>query len=131
MAEIEDIIEVRKQKKLDEERKAKEREEKIKREQEAAKREREYKKAAEKRKSIPPFVMLIAGAIVSVSMLLLRFSLKRMLPILLCVLIAFYIIGELMKMMFDRFALQNYEAKVLEGEVIEKEQETEEVEKES
>lgn len=125
MAEIEDIVEVRKQKKLDEERKAKEREEQIKREQEAARKEREYKKAAEKRKSIPPLVMLLAGSIVSVAMLLLHFSLKRMLPILLCVLLFFYIMGELMKWMLDRFAAQNHEAEMSEGEVIEKQQESE------
>lgn len=88
-------------------------------------KEQEQKKAeirAKKRKLIPPFLMLLAGAIVSITMFLLHYKAQDMLTILLCVLIVFYIAGELIKWMFDRFEAQIAEANMeKEGEVIEKE----------
>lgn len=83
--------------------------------------EREALKRAKRRKVIPPFVMLSAGAVISIAMYVLRYQLKDMLIILLCVLIVFYIAGELIKWMFDRFEAQIEEARLEEGEVIEKE----------
>lgn len=88
-------------------------------------RELEQKRAelrAKKRKLIPPFVMLAAGAVVSITMFVLHYKTKDMLIILLCVLIAFSIAGELLKWMLDRFEAQVEEARMDEGEVIEKEQ---------
>ena len=122
MEELGKVIEERKQKKLSEAEKAKEREEQLKKEQELSRKEALRRRAAKRRKALPAMVMLTAGAAASVTMLLLQFPLKKMLPILLGVLVFFFIIGELMKWMFDRFAKQNEEAAASEGEVIEKEQ---------
>lgn len=91
-------------------------------------REMEENKAlirAKKRRLIPPFVMLLAGAVVSITMFILHYKVKDMLVILLCVLVAFYIAGELIKWMFDRFEKQIMEAWLEDGEVIEKEPDTE------
>ena len=87
-------------------------------------REREQRKAeerAKKRKLIPPFVMLLSGAIVSISMYLWHYPFKDMLIVLLCVLVVFYIMGEIYKWMLDRFEAQIEQARMDEGEVIEKE----------
>lgn len=86
-------------------------------------RELEQKKAAiraKKRKLIPPFVMLLAGAIASITMFALHYKTKDMLIILLCVLLAFYIAGELLKWMLDRFEAQVEEERNNAGEVYEK-----------
>lgn len=82
-------------------------------------REREFR--AKKRKLIPPFVMLLAGAITSITMRILHYDTKTMLIILLCVLFGFYIGGCVIKGMLDRFEKQIEEADMEEGEVIEKE----------
>ncbi|MDD6810912.1 MAG: hypothetical protein PUD93_03455 [Lachnospiraceae bacterium] len=87
-------------------------------------REQEQKEAAlraKKRKLIPPFVMLFAGAVTSITMYVLHYSVKDMLVILLWVLIAFYIAGGLIKWMLDRFEAQIEQKRMEEGEVIEKE----------
>ncbi len=87
-------------------------------------REQEQKRAeirAKKRKLIPPFVMLLAGAIASITMYILHYKSKDMLVILLCVLLGFYIAGELLKWMLDRFEAQVAEARNDAGEVYEKE----------
>lgn len=86
-------------------------------------REQELKKAemrAKKRKLIPPFVMLLAGAIVSITMFVLHYKTKDMLVILLCVLLGFYVAGELLKWMLDRFEAQVMEARNDAGEFFEK-----------
>ncbi|MCM1261602.1 MAG: hypothetical protein NC313_02690 [Butyrivibrio sp.] len=83
--------------------------------------ERKAKERAKKRKLIPPFAMLSAGAVVSITMFVQHYEVKDMLIVLLCVLIAFYIAGELVKWMFDRFEAQIEAARLEEGEVIEKE----------
>ncbi len=82
-------------------------------------KEREAK--ARKRKLIPPFVMLSAGAIVSITMRVLHYETKTMLIVLLCVLLGFYAAGCVLKDMLDRFEHQIEEAAMEEGEVIEKE----------
>lgn len=82
-------------------------------------RERAFR--AKKRKLIPPFVMLTAGAATSITMRILHYEMKTMLIILLCVLIGFYIAGCIIKEMLDRFERQIEEAELEKGEVIEKE----------
>jgi len=85
------------------------------------KREEEERQArARKRKLIPPFVMLLAGAVTSITMRILHYEMKTMLIILLCVLIGFYFAGCVLKTMLDRFERQIEEAHMEEGEVIEK-----------
>lgn len=83
--------------------------------------ERERAFRARKRKLIPPFVMLTAGAATSITMRILHYEMKTMLIILLCVLIGFYIAGCIIKEMLDRFERQIEEAELEKGEVIEKE----------
>lgn len=82
-------------------------------------KEREIK--AKKRRLIPPFVMLSAGAVTSITMRLLHYEMRTMLVVLLCVLLGFYIAGCILKNMLDRFEHQIEEAAMEEGEVIEKE----------
>ncbi|MDE6737490.1 MAG: hypothetical protein K2K07_00120 [Lachnospiraceae bacterium] len=83
--------------------------------------ERERAFRAKKRKLIPPFVMLTAGAATSITMRILHYEMKTMLIILLCVLIGFYIAGCIIKEMLDRFERQIEEAEMDKGGVIEKE----------
>ena len=92
-------------------------ERKAREEREAKERELREKK----RRLIPPFVMLSAGAITSITMRILHYETKTMLIILLCVLVGFYIAGSVIKYMLDRFEKQIEEANMEEGEVIEKE----------
>ena len=90
----------------------------------ARERELEEKRAmmrAKKRKLIPPFVMLLAGAITSITMFMLHYKSKDMLVILLWVLIGFFIAGEVLKWMLDRFEAQIEEERREAGEVFEKE----------
>ena len=89
------------------------------------KREEEERQAkARKRRLIPPFVMLLAGAVVSIYMRILNYEFQTMLIILLCVLLGFYFVGRILQIMLDRFELQIQEAHMEEGEVIEKEPES-------
>ena len=83
--------------------------------------EKERELRAKKRRLIPPFVMLLAGAITSITMRILHYEMQNMLIILLCVLIGFYIAGSVIKYMLDQFERQIEEASMEEGEVIEKE----------
>lgn len=46
-----------------------------------------------KNKLFAPFLMLLAGAVSSIAMYLFHYSMKEMLPVLLAVLLAFYIAG--------------------------------------
>ena len=94
-----------------------EKERKAREEREA--KEREFR--AKKRRLIPPFVMLFAGAVTSITMRILHYETKDMLIILLCVLVFFYIAGCVLQYMLDRFEKQIEEAGMEEGEVIEKE----------
>ena len=86
------------------------------------KREAEERAFREKkRRLIPPFVMLLAGAVVSITLRVQQYDTKSMLIILLCALIGFYIAGCILKGMLDKFEHQLEEADMEEGEVIEKE----------
>jgi Flp pilus assembly protein TadB len=88
------------------------------------KREEEERQAkARKRRLIPPFVMLFAGAVVSITMRMLHYDLQTMLIVLLCVLLGFYFVGRILQIMLDRFEQQIQDAHMEEGEVIEKEPE--------
>ena len=88
------------------------------------KREEEERRAkARKRRLIPPFVMLLAGAVVSITMRMLHYELQTMLIVLLCVLLGFYFVGRILQIMLDRFEQQIQDAHMEEGEVIEKEPE--------
>lgn len=75
-----------------------------------------------KRKLMPPFMMLFAGSIASIVMYLNHYEIKSMLWILVAVLIIFYIVGVLIKMILDSFyrELEKVNAVADEGEVIEK-----------
>ena len=89
-----------------------------------AREEREAKERelrAKKRRLIPPFVMLSAGAVISITMRILHYETKTMLIVLLCVLVGFYIAGSVVQYMLDQFEKQIEEANMEEGEVIEKE----------
>ena len=93
-------------------------------EQRKAREEREAKERqlrAKKRRLIPPFVMLSAGAVTSITMRILHYEMKSMLIILLCVLVGFYIAGCIIEGMLNRFERQIEETHMEEGEVIEKE----------
>lgn len=85
-------------------------------------REEEERQAqARKRRLIPPFVMLFAGAVVSITMRILHYELQTMLIVLLIVLLGFYFVGRIFQIMLDRFEQQIQDAHMEEGEVIEKE----------
>ena len=88
-------------------------------ERERALEEKKAEIRAKKRKLIPPFVMLLAGAIVSITMFVLHYKSKDMLVILLCVLLVFYVAGEVLKYMLDRFEAEAEARRREEGEVFE------------
>lgn len=80
----------------------------------------------EKRKLIPVFIMLLAGAIAGILMMIGGYELHILLRNLLIVLLIFYFLGYLLKKILDRMALQNEKAVLDEGEVIEKQPEEKE-----
>ncbi len=69
-----------------------------------------------KRKLIPPFLMLSAGAVCSIIMNLNDYQTNRMLMIVLGVMIVFYIAGSLFTMMLNIFDRQN-QPEEIEAEV--------------
>lgn len=81
-----------------------------------------------KRKWIPPFFMLFAGAVVSIVMFRMHYRLKSMLLILFAVLIVFYAAGGLLKFMLDTFDRQNREKAEAEKKETEGDGSPEEVE---
>lgn len=89
------------------------------RERERALEEKKAEIRAKKRKLIPPFVMLFAGAIVSITMFVQHYKSKDMLVILLCVLLVFFVAGEILKYMLDRFEADAEARRREEGEVFE------------
>lgn len=79
-----------------------------------------------KRKLIPPFVMLTAGAVTSILMVVKGCELNEFLARLLTILIIFYVLGCLLKDILDRIDRQNAPPEPAEEEdVIEKDPETE------
>ncbi|MDD3205323.1 MAG: hypothetical protein PHS74_06285 [Lachnospiraceae bacterium] len=83
-----------------------------------------------KRKLVPSFIMLFAGALTSIVMFLNHYEIKTMLWILVGVLVSFYIIGVIIKKVMDSFekAAEDTATVSDEGEVIEKETAGESVE---
>lgn len=75
-----------------------------------------------KRKFIPPFLMLLAGAISGIIMLILHYETKTMLIILLAVLIGFYAAGILLMGMLNQFDKQNEKLSAEEGEELTEEE---------
>jgi cation transport ATPase len=109
-------------KELEEEknRKALELYEEEQRHREEKKRQKELEFKRYKRKLITPGVVLVVGAIASITMFSMRFDTKRMLIWLLVVLFAAWIVGGLIHYMFDKFAEENENVVSEEGEVINK-----------
>ena len=80
----------------------------------------------EKRRLIPVFIMLLAGAIAGILMMVGGYELHVLLRNLLIVLLLFYFLGYFLKRILDRMAAQNEKAILDEGEVIEKQPEEKE-----
>lgn len=77
-----------------------------------------------KTKMIPPFIMLLAGAITSIITFKMHYEMKNALLVLLAVLLVFYIVGCFIKKMFDSFEKANTKEETNEeGEVISKQME--------
>ena len=76
-----------------------------------------------KTKPIPAIVMLLGGAVSSIVTYVNHYTLKNMLLIVLISLIVFYILGVILKRVFDSFhiVMKKDEEDMTEGEVIEKE----------
>ncbi|MCR4587011.1 MAG: hypothetical protein K5682_01265 [Lachnospiraceae bacterium] len=80
-----------------------------------------------KRKYLPAILMLTAGLVASIIMTLLHYEISKMLVILLITLVVFYSLGSLFRYFLDTFEAQNEEKSLDEGEVIEKDPDSEEV----
>lgn len=80
---------------------------------------------AAKRKLIPPFIMLLAGAAAGILMIIGNYELHSFLLILFLVMLSFYMLGCILKYALDRFDIQNKAGGADEGAVIEKEPEEE------
>lgn len=78
-----------------------------------------------KSKLFAPVLMLIAGAVVSIVMFGFHYNIKQSLPVLLAVLLVFYIAGRFIQWKVCSFMEQIIEEETKEGEVIEKEAPTE------
>ena len=74
-----------------------------------------------KRQQIPVLLMLVAGAITSLTVYFRDLGLKTMLIALLATLVIFYFLGTIIKMIFDAVDEKNEKRVSDEGEVIEKE----------
>ena len=73
-----------------------------------------------KRRMIPLFLMLVAGAITSIMTYIKNYELVPMLWTLLGVLVGFYVLGVIIEKVLDLFDAQIEERKKAEGAVIEK-----------
>lgn len=78
-----------------------------------------------KSKLFAPFLMLLAGAVVSILMFGFHYSMKQTLPVLLAVLLIFYLAGWFIQRKVCSFVEQIIEEETKEGEVIEKDAPTE------
>lgn len=72
-----------------------------------------------KRKLIPPFLMLSAGAVCSIIMHFNYYETNEMLMILLAVMIGFYIAGNLFTMMLNIFDKKNQPEEEIQEEAVE------------
>jgi len=73
-----------------------------------------------KTKTIPAIVMLLGGLVVTVDVFIQQLEFKRSLIIILVSLVAFLIVGDIVKILLDRIELPNPEAVDSDGNVIEK-----------
>ena len=73
-------------------------------------------------KKIPAFVMLLAGAVVTIVTTINHYSLEDMLVVLILTLIVFLIIGVAIKLLFDSFHIEEPDTDRVDddGEVVEK-----------
>ena len=78
------------------------------------------------RRLVPLILMLIAGAITTVMSFASGYSLRDKLLVLFLVLLIFYFLGSFIRFLLDYFDKQNAEREEKEGEVIEKEADSEE-----
>jgi len=78
------------------------------------------------RKSIPLVLMLVAGAVTSIITFIRQYSVIDKLVSLLIVLVVFLILGNILRYTLDYFDKENEKKALEEGEVIEKENESEE-----
>ena len=78
------------------------------------------------RRLVPLILMLIAGAITAVMSFASGYSLRDKLLVLFLVLLIFYFLGSFFQFLLDYFDKQNAEREEKEGEVIEKEADSEE-----
>lgn len=76
------------------------------------------------RKYIPLLFMLTTGAVTCIVSIVRKYTLFKQLLLLLIVLVVFYLIGSLIKWMLDYFDRQNERLAKEQGEVIEKNAET-------
>lgn len=74
-----------------------------------------------KNRLFAPFLMLLAGAVASLMMYFFHYSMGQMLPILLAVLVVFYLAGSFIQLRINAFMEQIRAEEEDEGEVIEKE----------
>lgn len=79
-----------------------------------------------KRKLLPVFIMLLAGAVASILTAIMHYNIRSLLIIVLVTLIVFYALGSALKYSLDIFEKQNEKDLLDEGEVIEKEANEEE-----
>ncbi len=78
------------------------------------------------RKSIPLVLMLLAGAVTCIITFIKKYSVIDKLVALLVVLIIFFVLGNVLRFTLDYFDRENEKKALEEGEVIEKENESEE-----
>ena len=73
-------------------------------------------------RKIPAFVMLLAGAVVTIVTFVNHYSLEDMLVILILTLIGFLIVGIVIKLVFDSFHIEEPDEDKVDddGEVVEK-----------
>lgn len=80
-----------------------------------------------KTKQLPALIMLLGGAVAAIVTYMRGFSLREILVIVLVSLLGFYILGLILKRIFDSFRIRQKEEEedgtLEEGEVIEKEPE--------
>lgn len=78
------------------------------------------------RKSIPLVLMLVAGVITCIITFVRQYSVIDKLVALLVVLLVFFVLGNVLRLTLDYFDKENEKKALEEGEVIEKENESEE-----
>lgn len=76
------------------------------------------------RKNLPLLLMLAAGAVTCIITFIEQYSMLQKLVALFVVLLVFYLIGSMFKWLLDFFDAQNEKRRAQEGEVIEKEAES-------